>query len=185
MKNTLKQLSPFEKKNDCLNVVVETPKGNRVKYSYDQDTGLIRVTERMTFPFIFGFIPSTEAEDGDPLDILILNEEPLYPGSLLRATLGGVIEARQGEIGKFVRNDRLFGFALRKETPTSLESMGIGKKTLAEIEYFFKSYNKLSVKKFQILGKPVPNKALAIVKNAAKSHVNGHSPGSNGVDSQN
>ena len=168
MKDAVNQFGPFDKKKECLNVIVETPKGSRVKYAYESDVGLFQVKkalpEGMTFPFNFGFIPGTAAEDGDPLDILILNEESLVPGCLLKVTVAGVIKAKQTEDGKSVRNDRLFGFALRKETPSSLESMGINQKTLEEIEYFFKSYNKLEGKKFKILGQSGRSKALAIIK---------------------
>ena len=109
------------------------------------------------------------ADDGDPLDILVLNEEPLIAGCLLKVTLAGVIEAKETEDGKSVRNDRLFGFALRKETPTSLESMGVNGKTLKEIEYFFKSYNKLTGKKFKIVKQAGRGKAIGLSKRPQRS----------------
>jgi inorganic pyrophosphatase len=118
MQDALNQLGAFDEKKDCVNVIIETPKGSRVKYAYDLDVGLFQVKkalpEGMTFPFNFGFIPGTAAEDGDPLDIFILNEEPLVPGCLLKVTVAGVIKAKQIEDGKSVRNDRVFGFALRE-----------------------------------------------------------------------
>jgi inorganic pyrophosphatase len=68
-------------------VIVETPKGSRVKYAFDFETGFFILSqalpEGMMFPFNFGFIPQTLAEDGDPLDVLILNEEPVVSGCLL------------------------------------------------------------------------------------------------------
>jgi inorganic pyrophosphatase len=153
----------------CLNVVVETPKGSRVKYAYDPDTELFKLKkalpEGMVFPFNFGFIPGTEAEDGDPLDILILNEESLIPGCLLKVQPVAVIKAVQKEKkGKNIRNDRLVGMAIAKQTPTFLESMKLDRKTLAQIEYFFISYNKLEGKKFKIRGKGGPKEALSKVK---------------------
>lgn len=170
MNDLLNRLGPFDKKKECLNVIVETPKGSRVKYAYNPDLGLFQVKkalpEGMTFPFNFGFIPGTAADDGDPLDILILNEEPLIPGCLLKVRIAGAIKAKQSEDGESMRNDRLFGFALEKEAPTSMDSMGISGKTLKEIEYFFKSYNKLQGKKFKILGQSGKTKALGIVKKA-------------------
>jgi inorganic pyrophosphatase len=180
MKEALSELGAFDRKKDCLNVIIETPKGSRVKYAYDSDYGLFEVKkalpEGMTFPFNFGFIPGTAADDGDPLDILVLNEEPLVPGSLLKVNLAGVIKAKQTEDGESVRNDRLFGFALRKATPTSLEQMGADGKTLEEIEYFFKSYNKLEGKKFKIIGQSGRSPAMAIVKKAAKAFLNDRMP---------
>ena len=60
-----------------------------------------------SFPFDFGFIPSTKGEDGDPLDVLVLTEEPAFVGCVLPALLIGVLEAEQTEKGETVRNDRL------------------------------------------------------------------------------
>jgi inorganic pyrophosphatase len=171
MKKAISKLEPFASRK-CVHVIIETPKGSRVKYAYDAQTGLFELKralpEGMVFPFNFGFIPSTKAEDGDPTDILILNEEPLVPGCLLKARLIGAIKAEQTEDGKATRNDRLIGLALTKATPTYLESMELDKRTLKEIEYFFISYNKLGGKKFKVLGKSGPGKAREIVKAAAE-----------------
>lgn len=184
MKEALKHLGPFDREKDCINVIIETPKGSRVKYVYDEETGLFQVKkalpEGMTFPFNFGFIPSTEAEDGDPLDILILNEESLVPGCLLKATLKGAIKAEQTEDGKTTRNDRLLGFALRKETPTWLASLELDGKTCNQIAYFFKSYNKLEGRKFKMLGQTGARKAIQMVEKAAKTFNRSHAPGTDG-----
>jgi inorganic pyrophosphatase len=172
MNNAIKRLCPFDSKHKCLNVIIETPKGSRVKYAYDQDTGLFALKralpEGMMFPFNFGFIPSTQGEDGDPLDILILNEEPLVPGCLIKVRLLAAIKAQQTEEGKTIRNDRLIGLAISKETPTFLERIKLDKKTVFEIEYFFKSYNKLDGKKFKVLGLAGRAKAEALVRKAQK-----------------
>ena len=61
------------------------------------------------FPFDFGFIPGTLAEDGDPLDLLVLGEEATFTGCAVTVRLLGVIEALQTEYGKTIRNDRLIG----------------------------------------------------------------------------
>ena len=87
MKKAIDRLEPFDKKHKCVNVVVETPKGSRVKYSYDPKSGFFILSkalpEGMVFPFNFGFVPQTLADDGDPLDVLVLNEEQLISGCLL------------------------------------------------------------------------------------------------------
>lgn len=72
-----------------VDVVVEIPKGSRNKYEYDLDIGRIRL-DRMLFsstgyPTDYGFVPDTLAEDGDPLDALVLLGEPTFPGCLVRA----------------------------------------------------------------------------------------------------
>jgi inorganic pyrophosphatase len=67
MKKAIRKLPAFDSAK-CVNVVIETPKGSRVKYSYDEKTGLLELKkalpEGMVFPFNFGFIPGTKAEDG-------------------------------------------------------------------------------------------------------------------------
>ena len=67
--------------------VIETPKGARSKYDYDPDSGLFRLAtllpEGMSFPLDFGFFPSTKAEDGDPLDVLVLHDEPIPTAALV------------------------------------------------------------------------------------------------------
>src|SRR4051812_28325026 len=153
MKNAIDKLKPYDKKRGCWNVIIETPKGSAVKYSYDPEIGLLTVTralpEGMNFPFNFGFIPRTLAEDGDPLDVLVINEVPLIPGSHLHVRAAGIICALQSEGKKEVRNDRVIGQAIPKEAPTNLEELKLTDKLVSQIETFFKTYNEASGKKFK------------------------------------
>jgi inorganic pyrophosphatase len=169
MRKAIKRMGPFDGKQKCINVVIETPKGSRVKYAYDQKNGILELKkalpEGMIFPFNFGFIPGTKADDGDPLDVLVVNQEPLVPGCLVKARLIAIIAAEQKEQnGQKTQNDRLVARAIGKQTPTSMESLDLDKKTLSEIEYFFVSYNKLSDKKFKITGRGGEKKAVAAVR---------------------
>lgn len=174
MNSLIDRLDAFDEKTKNWNVIVETPKGSRIKYSYDAESGLFALKralpEGMMFPFNFGFIPGTLGEDGDPLDILILNEEPLLSGCLLKVRLIGVIKAKQTEDEKAVRNDRLLGLAIRKETPTEMDSVKLDKRCLAHIEHFFISYNQLDGKKFKVLGQGSADKAEKIVRAGVKQH---------------
>jgi len=108
-----------------VHVIVDTPKGSRNKFKYDEKLGLFRLGKVLPlgscFPYDFGFIPSTKAEDGDPVDVLVLMDEPAFSGCLVTVRLLGVIEAEQTEEGKTVRNDRLIG-AL--ETPFNKPEVG-------------------------------------------------------------
>ena len=92
-----------------VNVVVDTPQGSRNKYKFDEQHGQWRLSkvlpQGMYFPYDFGFIPSTRGEDGDPLDVLLLADEPSFPGCIVPAHLIGVLEAEQTEGGKTIRND--------------------------------------------------------------------------------
>ena len=172
-KKPIDSLEPFDEKGKCLNVVVETPKGSRVKYAYDMESGFFIVSralpEGMVFPFNFGFVPKTLAPDGDPLDVLILNEEPVISGCLLKVRPIAVIKATQSTNGgKSVRNDRIIGQAISKEIPVEFKTLKLEKETLSQIEFFFTAYNKLYGKKFKVVGTGGRRPAMQIVRQAVK-----------------
>src|SRR5579863_1173159 len=106
---------PSQDKNGTWNVVIETPKGCRNKFDFEPETGGFMLSKAlprgMDFPYDFGFIPSTLAEDGDPVDVLVLMDEPAFPGCRLSCRLIGVIEGEQTDDGKTNRNDRLLAVA--------------------------------------------------------------------------
>jgi inorganic pyrophosphatase len=172
MKNALDEIKPFAKGKGCFNVIIETPKGSNVKYALDEETCFLTVKkalpEGMVFPFNFGMIPGTLAEDGDPLDILVFNEEPLVAGCLLHVRPVGVIKAEQSDGKKMVRNDRIIGQAVPKEAPTELEEIKLTDKVVSQIEFFFKAYNKAYGEKFSVIGTGNANKALQLVKRSLK-----------------
>src|SRR5579864_6077458 len=89
-----------DSKTGNLNAIIETPRGSRNKYAFDDKSGLFGLKKilpaGMAFPFDFGFIPSTLAADGDPLDVLIVTEEELFPGCLVQARLLGALKCQQG-----------------------------------------------------------------------------------------
>ena len=82
-----------------IHVIIETPKGSRNKYAFDpqQKVFLLKrvLPAGMTFPYDFGFVPSTKAEDGDPTDVLVLMDEPAFPGCLLKCRIVGIIEGKK------------------------------------------------------------------------------------------
>jgi inorganic pyrophosphatase len=95
------RLKPFDKQDsDLLVVVIETPKGSRNKYAYDPDEHIFELKRvlpaGMAFPYDFGFVPSTLGGDGDPLDVLVLMDEPAFPGCKLKCRVIGVIEEENG-----------------------------------------------------------------------------------------
>src|SRR5579862_5457735 len=110
--------------------IIETPKGCRNKFDYDPDSNLFMLggllPEGMMFPFDFGFIPSTLGGDGDPLDVMVLMDEPAHVGCLLHVRIIGVIEAEQTEAGKTETNCRLLGVSVHsynRENITSIKQM--------------------------------------------------------------
>lgn len=99
--NPLIDLEPIDEETGTLNVIIDTPKGSRNKFKFDERLEIFKLGGALplgaVFPFDFGYIPSTRAEDGDPLDVLILMDEPAFTGCLVQAKLIGVIEAEQTE----------------------------------------------------------------------------------------
>jgi inorganic pyrophosphatase len=167
-------VSPFDKETGDLNVIVETPKGSRNKYSFDEDLGLFELSGVLAaghvFPYDFGFIPNTLGGDGDPVDVLVLLDEPVFSGCFVRSRLIGVIEAEQTELdGKTTRNDRLIAVCAKDKTYDRLKSINDLDPTMVDqIEHFFISYNEVKGKTFRPIGRFASQKAKAIVKQAMK-----------------
>ena len=153
--------------------IIETPKGSRGKFVYDPEVGLFTLDallpEGMMFPFDFGFIPSTLADDGDPLDVMVLMETPAHAGCLVDIRIIGVLEAVQTEDGKTERNDRLLGVAVHSYDYQDLQSIrDVNRTLLAQVGAFFTSYNQQRGKKFRIEGVGGPRKAISLLKQAMK-----------------
>jgi len=165
-------LSPeYDKKNRLCRAVIETPKGRRNKFDYDSKLeaftlgGLL--PEGLSFPFDFGFIPSTLAEDGDPLDAMILMDEPAHVGCVLTVRLIGVIEAEQTQDGKTTENDRLICVAAHSYAHENLSSVNdLNKSIMNQVEEFFVSYNKSRGKKFKVTGLHGPSRAMKRLEKA-------------------
>ena len=94
-------LKPVDKHDGILQVIIETPKGSRNKFAFDDKQNIFALKDvlpaGMTFPHDFGFLPKTLAPDGDPIDVLLLMDEPAFPGIAVRARLIGIIEGEQIE----------------------------------------------------------------------------------------
>src|SRR5262249_25441895 len=121
----------------------------------------------MAFPFDFGSIPGTSAEDGDALDILVLTEAPLFVGCLVHVRLVGILRAQQVERGATIRNDRLIGAV---ETPVNTAAVRdireLSRDVLKDIEHFFRSYNEAQGRKFAITGRAGAKAAARVLEHA-------------------
>src|SRR6267154_2007423 len=129
----------LDAKKGVCRAIIETPKCCRNKFNYDPDSGLFKLggllPEGMMFPFDFGFIPSTLAEGGDPLDILVLMDAPAHVGCLIEVRIIGIITAEQTEDGKTEANDRLLGVAIHSYDHQDLESIrDVNKRLLDQLE---------------------------------------------------
>ena len=167
------QLSAFDDQSHALNVIIETPKGSRNKFKYDEELGLFRLSGVLpagaVFPFDFGFVPSTIGEDGDPLDVLVLMDEPAFAGCLVASRLIGVIEAEQTEEDETSRNDRLIAVAANSHLHRDVHALhDLSDGLLTEIEHFFVSYNAVRGKQFKPAGRHDADQAIKLVEEGIK-----------------
>src|SRR4051794_5135358 len=130
--------------NKTIDVVVEIPKGSRNKYEMDKERGVIRLDRRLfsatVYPSDYGYLPDTLGEDGDPLDALVLLEDPTFPGCWVTARPVGVLwmEDDKGPDAKIIcvpdGEPRWAGVTDLHQLPQEL---------LDEIEHFFEVYKML------------------------------------------
>jgi inorganic pyrophosphatase len=164
------RLNPLKGNNkELLRVVIETPKGSRNKFAYDPDDHFFELKKvlpaGMTFPYDFGFVPSTEADDGDPVDVLVLMDEPAFAGCVLMCRPIGVIEGEQHNHKKTERNDRIVAIEKDAHSWADIKTIDdLGKQFLKELEEFFVNYHKLSGKQYRVLGVKGPDRARKLVK---------------------
>lgn len=170
------RLKPIDKKEGLLQVIVETPAGSRNKFAYDPDQGIFTVKKvlpaGMVFPWDFGFLPQTIAPDGDPIDVLLLMDEPAFPGIAVRARLIGVIEGEQ--IGKEKgggkrknRNDRLVAVAEVAHRYAKIRRLkDLPHKWIEELENFFVNYHRLEGREYRLLGCKGADAATKLIEKA-------------------
>lgn len=156
-----------------LRVVIETPKGSRNKFAFDADEHIFQLKKvlpaGMTFPYDFGFVPSTKADDGDPVDVLVLMDEPAFPGCVLTCRPIGVIEGEQTEKRnkRKERNDRIVAVEQDAHSWADIETIDdLGKEFEHELEEFFVNYHKLSGSEYRILGVKGRSAARKLVKSS-------------------
>jgi len=159
---------------NSVNAVIEAYKGCRNKYKYNPENSLFELHKvlpmGMFFPFDFGFIPSTVGEDGDPIDVLVMMDEPTFIGCVAKVRLLGVIKAKQREAqsSKWIRNDRLVGVPLVTHAYRELKDIdAVASALLFEIEHFFISYNAAQNREFKVEGREGVREAMALVKEAS------------------
>jgi len=170
----MKVPSPFIKGSKEVNAVIETPKGSRNKYVYDEETGGYKLKKAlpagMVFPFDFGFIPATKAEDGDPMDILVLTDAPTFSGCIVECKVIGIIKVQQEKKGQDVRNDRVIAVQLDSRQYASVERLrDLEEGLLKEIIHFFASYNNITEDKFIPLGNDGAAEAIRLIEESIQT----------------
>jgi len=157
-------------------VVIETPKGSAHKYKFDPALGAILVDRilpaGLRFPLDFGFFPRTVAEDGDPLDVLLVTETPIVPGCVIPARVLGVLEAEQHEIGgEWFRNDRVIAAAAvagAGDRPRALRDLDPD--LVTAVGAFFVEYNRLGGRGFRVTARRGPAAARRLIDRARRAY---------------
>ena len=162
------RLSAKDPEPGLVRVLVDTPKGSPIKYKYDIENRCYKASHLLApgtvFPFDFGSIPGTLADDGDPLDVLVLMEKPSFVGCLVSVRLLGVIEADQTQEGRTFRNDRLIGAAEISREYRELSSLAdLPRRLLESLERFFVFYNQDRGRVFRVLRRSGPVSAMRLI----------------------
>jgi inorganic pyrophosphatase len=143
------QLNPMEGKRGFIQAIVETPRGSRNKFAFDSEQKIFKLSRilpaGMVFPLDFGFLPQTKAPDGDPLDVLLIMDEPAYPGIAVTARPVAILEGEQiEEDGSRSRNDRLLAVAEASQMHVGIRNLEDVPTVLrSHIEEFFAGYHRI------------------------------------------
>ena len=153
MESLYSQVSPGTNLPSIVNAIVEIPRGRRSKFEVDKTTGLLKLDRYLFasshYPGDYGFIPQTLAADGDPLDILVMVNEPTFSGCLIEARVVGMFRMKDKGADDYkvlgVPNaDPLFGHVKKLED--------VPPHFLREVEHFFGTYKQLEGAHTESLG---------------------------------
>jgi inorganic pyrophosphatase len=155
--------------DEHIHAVVETPRGSTCKLDFHPDLQAFRLAKPLmaglAYPYDWGFIPSTLAEDGDPLDVLIIHEAKTFPGVVMSCKPIGILEIEQKRKGNKERNDRVFAVPDRSPLETDLNDVrNLGSRAHDELEKFFLATYALEETEIDFLGWRGPEHAIATIK---------------------
>ena len=164
---------PTRAGDELVHVVVETPRGARAKLTFDPELKTFVLSKALmlglSYPYDWGFIPSTRAEDGDPLDAMVIHDAATTPGLVLRCKLIGVLQTMQKTKHDRIRNDRVI--AVPENSHRERELHGIQELPPAlkqELEKFFVATDELEAKTLKFLGWQGPAQAKKLVRRCEK-----------------
>jgi inorganic pyrophosphatase len=169
----LLRLPTFASRTD-IHVVVETPRHAQAKFKYEPSLGIFMLSRALTlglsYPYDWGFVPSTSAPDGDPIDALVMHNVTTSPGVVLRCKPIGILDVQQSENGRSLRNDRLMVVPVKssfqagasdvRDLPSSLRH---------QAEEFFVAATAGTGKTLKFLGWRGPKAAMAAIRRAHKA----------------
>ena len=159
---------------NILSVTIETPAGSSQKFNFDPLNGRIMLKKvlpaGMVFPFDFGFIPGTQGEDGDPLDVIVISEFSTFPGCSLECRIVGAFVVYQSEStksNKLIRNDRVIAIPVESEIYGKVASLReLPKQLIGDLEAFFVHYIQLEGKSIKVEKRISSNQTIKLVEKA-------------------
>jgi inorganic pyrophosphatase len=166
---------PARGDGSSVHVVVESPRGSTTKFKYDADLGVMSLSrplpEGLAYPHDWGFVPSTRAEDGDPLDAMIVWDGVSYPGVVVACRPIGVlrIEQTNSETGQRERNDRLAVLPVEAPRWADVRTIDdLSPRARSELSHFFEAAVEFEGKDLKVLGWRGPKEALALLRDSAR-----------------
>ncbi len=162
---------PAQPKPGIVNVLVEIPAGSKNKYEFDKDLNALALdrvlSASVAYPFDYGFIPNTLADDGDPLDGMVIMDQPTFPGCVIAARPIGMLEMIDGGD----RDEKLLCVPVKDPRYAEVHTLkDIAPHRLEEIAEFFRTYKNLEKKVTEILGWKDADQVAALVDTCIKAH---------------
>ncbi|RMF23636.1 MAG: inorganic diphosphatase [Cyanobacteria bacterium J083] len=156
---------PAQPKSGLVNVLIEIPAGSKNKYEFDKDLNAFALDRvlfsSVQYPYDYGFIPNTLADDGDPLDGMVIMDQPTFPGCVIAARPIGMLEMIDGGD----RDEKLLCVPDSDPRYKKVKSLSdFAAHRLDEIAEFFKTYKNLEKKVTEILGWKDVNEVTALVE---------------------
>jgi inorganic pyrophosphatase len=174
MSHDLESLPTFHS-DDVFHVVVESPRGSNVKLKYSAELHAFGISRPLpigvVYPFDWGFVPSTAAEDGDPVDVAVVWDVSTFPGVVIQCRALALVKVEQNRAGQKtrVRNDRILAVPVESRRPPIAVSDEPPEQRLRdEFELFFLTAAALEGKDPEVLGWDNAAAALALLRAAAR-----------------
>lgn len=162
---------PAQPKPGLVNVLIEIPGGSKNKYEFDKDLNAFALDRvlysSVQYPYDYGFIPNTLADDGDPLDGMVILDQPTFPGCVIAARPIGMLEMIDGGD----RDEKLLCVPAKDPRYAEVKTLSdLAPHRLEEIAEFFRSYKNLEKKVTEILGWKGPETVQALVDECIKAY---------------
>lgn len=155
---------------DAFNAFIEIQKGTSNKYEYDNELNVMKLDRvlhsPMFYPVDYGFIPQTQADDGDPLDVLVITDSPVFPGCVCEVRAIGALKMTDDKGG----DDKILAVQTGNPRYKNIRTLkDLEPHLLDELSHFFEAYKKLEKKKVKVEGWHGKDVALSLIKTARKN----------------